>query len=102
MAVDKVERERLWAGRLAAAHAFKATGKSFYVCDVTVPRQRIPEMVVEARRIAAGLDLDVATVAHAGDGNIHPVILYLPDEAGACARARRRSRRRRRWSSAGR
>lgn len=75
-----VERERLWAGRLASAHAFKATGKAFYVCDVTVPRQRIPEMVVEARRIASDLDLDVATVAHAGDGNVHPVILYRPDE----------------------
>jgi glycolate oxidase len=80
VARDAVERERLWAGRLAAAHAFKATGKSFYVCDVTVPRQRIPEMVMAARRIAIDLDLDVATVAHAGDGNVHPVILYRPDE----------------------
>jgi glycolate oxidase len=80
LARDAGERERLWAGRLAAAHAFKATGKSFYVCDVSVPRQRIPEMVVEARRIAAGLDLDVATVAHAGDGNVHPVILYHQEE----------------------
>ena len=74
------ERERLWAGRLAAAHAYKASGKSFYVCDVAVPRQRIPEMVAEARRIAARLDLDLATVAHAGDGNVHPVILYHPAE----------------------
>jgi glycolate oxidase len=80
LARDAGERERLWAGRLAAAHAFKATGKSFYVCDVTVPRQRIPEMVVEARRIAEGLQLDVATVAHAGDGNVHPVILYHAEE----------------------
>jgi glycolate oxidase len=86
LATDAVQRERLWAGRLAAAHAFKATGKAFYVCDVTVPRQRIPEMVIEARRIAAELDLDVATVAHAGDGNVHPVILYTAQE-------RRRMRR---------
>jgi glycolate oxidase len=80
VARDPVERERLWAGRLAAAHAFKATGKAFYVCDVSVPRQRIPDMVIEARGIAADLDLDVATVAHAGDGNVHPVILYRPAE----------------------
>jgi glycolate oxidase len=81
VATDATDRARLWAGRLAAAHAFKATGKEFYVCDVTVPRQRIPEMVIAARRIAAGLDLDVATVAHAGDGNVHPVILYTPAES---------------------
>ena len=81
VATEPEERARLWGGRLAAVHAFKATGKSFYVCDVTVPRQRIPEMVARARDIASRLDLDVSTVAHLGDGNMHPVILYNPDEA---------------------
>jgi glycolate oxidase len=81
VATESSDRARLWAGRMAAAHAFKATGKDFYVCDVTVPRQRIPEMVLWARAIASRLDLDVSTVAHLGDGNIHPVILYHPEEA---------------------
>ena len=76
LARDPEERARMWAGRLSAFHAFKASGKEFYVCDVTVPRQRIPEMVLEARRIAVELGLDVSTVAHVGDGNMHPVILY--------------------------
>ena len=80
LARDQDERARMWAGRLSAFHAFKASGKAFYVCDVTVPRQRIPEMVMEARRIAVERDLDVSTVAHVGDGNMHPVILYEPSE----------------------
>jgi glycolate oxidase len=81
VATEADERARLWAGRVGAAHAFKATGKNFYVCDVSVPRQRIPEMVARARDIASRLDLDVATAAHLGDGNMHPVILYSPEEA---------------------
>src|SRR5258708_28373675 len=80
LARNPEERARMWAGRLSAFHAFKASGKAFYVCDVTVPRQRIPEMVMEARRIAVERDLDVSTVAHVGDGNMHPVILYEPSE----------------------
>lgn len=70
----------LWAGRLAAMHAFKATGMEVFVCDATVPRQRLPEMVERARQIAARLGLDIATVGHAGDGNLHPTILYAPEE----------------------
>ena len=79
-AADDDERAALWAGRLAAVHAYKATGKEVFVCDATVPRQRLPEMFERAREIAAGLGLDVATVGHAGDGNLHPTILYKPEE----------------------
>jgi glycolate oxidase len=61
-------------------HAYKATGKEDFVCDATVPRQRLPEMIERAREIAASLGLDVATVGHAGDGNLHPVILYKPEQ----------------------
>jgi glycolate oxidase len=79
-AASAEERTALWAGRLAAIHALKATGKEIFICDVTVPRQRLPEMVKRARQIAASLDLDVAIVGHAGDGNLHPTILYEPQE----------------------
>ena len=79
-ATDDAERAALWAGRVAAMHACKATGKEVFVCDATVPRQRLPEMIERARQIAASLGLDVATVGHAGDGNLHPVILYQPDQ----------------------
>lgn len=77
------ERRALWAGRLDAGHALRASGKAFYVCDVTVPRQRIPEVIARAREIAARRSLDCPILAHAGDGNVHPVILYTPDERAA-------------------
>ena len=77
------ERAALWSGRLAAAHAYRASGKQFYICDVTVPRERFPAMIARARAIAAERGLDLATVAHAGDGNVHPVILYRPEETAA-------------------
>jgi glycolate dehydrogenase FAD-linked subunit len=79
-AANDEERAALWAGRLAAIHAYKATRKEVFVCDATVPRQRLPEMFKRARQIAANLGLDVATVGHAGDGNLHPTILYEPEE----------------------
>jgi glycolate oxidase len=79
-AVGSEERAALWAGRLAAMHALKATGKEVFVCDATVPRQRLPEMVARGQQIAAARRLGVATVGHAGDGNLHPIILYDPDQ----------------------
>jgi glycolate oxidase len=79
-AVGEAERTALWAGRLAAGHAMKATGKLFYVCDATVPRQRMPEMIARGREIATRHGLHVITVSHAGDGNVHPVAFYDPDE----------------------
>lgn len=80
VAATPAERTALWAGRLAAAHAYRATGKRFFICDVSVPRQRFPAMISRARTIAANLGLDLATVAHAGDGNVHPVLLYGDEE----------------------
>ena len=77
---DEQQRAGLWAGRLAAAFALRATGKVFYVCDATVPRQRMPEMIVRSRHIAAGHGLEVFTAAHAGDGNLHPIVAYEPDQ----------------------
>ena len=79
-AVDEQERAALWAGRLAAGFALRATGKAFYICDSTVPRQRVPEMMARSRQIAASHGLDVPIVGHAGDGNLHPVVLYEPGQ----------------------
>ena len=79
-AVDEQERAALWAGRLAAGFALRATGKAFYICDSTVPRQRVPEMMARSRQIAASYGLDVPILGHAGDGNLHPVVLYEPGQ----------------------
>ena len=79
-AADEQQRAALWAGRLAAAFALRATGKAFYVCDSTVPRQRVPEMMARSRQIAASHGLDILNPGHAGDGNLHPTVLYEPDQ----------------------
>jgi glycolate oxidase len=79
-AVDEQERAALWAGRLAAGFALHATGMAFYICDSTVPRQRVPEMMARSRQIAASYGLDVPILGHAGDGNLHPVVLYEPGQ----------------------
>lgn len=70
------ERAALLAGRLGFAVAMTAGGKRNFVNDITVPRQRIPEIVARVSEIASRHALDVPIVAHAGDGNIHPVILF--------------------------
>jgi glycolate oxidase len=79
-AADEQERAALWAGRLAAGFAIRATGRAFYVCDATVPRQRVPEMMARSRQIAVSHGLDMLTAGHAGDGNLHPTVLYEPDQ----------------------
>ena len=80
IAAGEEERTALWAGRLAAGFALHETGKSFYICDSTVPRQQVPEMLRRSQQIAARHGLDVPVLGHAGDGNLHPVVLYGPDE----------------------
>jgi glycolate oxidase len=79
-ASDDEARTALWAGRIAAGHAMSATGKLFYVCDATVPRQRLPEMFARVAQTAEDRSLDLLIVGHAGDGNLHPVIFYEPVE----------------------
>ena len=77
------ERMSLWAGRLGIGLAMTAGGKRIVINDVTVPRQRIPELIVRVREIRARHRLDTLIGAHAGDGNVHPVILYEDHEREA-------------------
>jgi glycolate oxidase len=77
------ERAAIWVGRIGFAVATTAGGKRNFVHDVTVPRQRIPELVTQVRDIAARYHLDVPIVAHAGDGNVHPIIRYDDRERDA-------------------
>jgi glycolate oxidase len=79
-AADEQERAALWAGRLATGFAVRTVGKAFYICDSTVPRQWVPEMMARSGQIAASCGLDAMIVGHAGDGNLHPVLFYGPGE----------------------
>jgi glycolate oxidase len=87
--VSTSEEERLafWAGRKAAFPAVGRISPDYYCMDGTIPRRRLPEVL---RRMAALSDhygLKVANVFHAGDGNLHPLILYDANQPGELERA---------------
>ena len=81
------ERLAFWAGRKAAFPAVGRISPDYYCMDGTIPRRRLPEVL---RRMAALSDhygLKVANVFHAGDGNLHPLILYDANQPGELERA---------------
>lgn len=78
-AEDEKERDALWYGRLNAPNSVVQSGKGFFIGDVTVPRDRIPEMQqaiqATAERHSDGL-MFIAVCGHAGDGDLHPTTFY--------------------------
>ncbi len=75
-AKDEKERLGLWKARKSAYATLARVSKSFVLDDVTVPISRIPDLLVGIQAIAQRHGLVVATYGHAGDGNLHPQILY--------------------------
>ncbi len=75
-AKDAGERAELWAGRRGAFGAVARLRPSYLVCDGTVPRTRLPEALVAVKEVARKYDLSIGNVFHAGDGNLHPLILF--------------------------
>ncbi|MDQ6602549.1 MAG: FAD-binding protein [Chloroflexota bacterium] len=69
-------RAALWKPRIDGALALVASGRGFFICDTTVPRERIPEMQRAVVEIGQRSGLQTLTLGHAGDGNIHPIILF--------------------------
>ena len=82
VAEDEKDRAALWYGRLNAPNSVVQSGKGFFIGDVTVPRDRIPEMQEAIQATAArhsdGL-LFIAVCGHAGDGDLHPTTFYDKD-----------------------
>jgi len=72
------EADRLWLGRRAAYGALARVSAHVFVQDVTVPRPELADMMDEVLAIAKRYQLTVLTVAHAGDGNLHPTLAYNP------------------------
>lgn len=70
------DRERLWSGRKGAFGAMGRLAPSYYVQDGVVPRSKLPEVLRKIGEIAQEYDLRIANVFHAGDGNLHPLILF--------------------------
>lgn len=87
IATDDAQRQRLWLGR---KHALGAIGKltpAFYTNDGVVPRSRLTDILLAVGEISRSHKLSVANLAHAGDGNIHPNILFDPRSTGDKERA---------------
>jgi glycolate oxidase len=82
LAADKAERELLWAGRKGAIGALGRIKPNYYLHDGVVPRSRLPEVLHNVGEIAGHYRLPVANVFHAGDGNLHPNILFDLREEG--------------------
>lgn len=78
---DEEERARLWAGRKGAFGAFGRLAKGLYLQDTVVPRTKLTAVLRRIYSIAERHRLPVVNVFHAGDGNLHPVLLYDPDDA---------------------
>jgi glycolate oxidase len=85
-AADAAERELLWAGRKGAIGALGRIRPNYYLHDGVVPRTRLPEVLHRVSEIGREYDLPVANVFHAGDGNLHPNILFDLRDKGALER----------------
>ena len=79
-ASDAAERAALWRGRKSAFGAYGRTGRAFYVMDGTVPRSRLAEAIAGVYALARARGLTAGSLMHAGDGNLHPHILFDPDD----------------------
>jgi glycolate oxidase len=82
--VSNSESERLlfWAGRKAAFPAVGRISPDYYCMDGTIPRARLPLVLKRIRELSEHYGLRVANVFHAGDGNLHPLILYDANKPG--------------------
>lgn len=87
VASDEAERAKLWRGRKSAFGAYGRTGLPFYVLDAVVPRTRIAESLVRVYEMATERGLHAGSVSHAGDGNIHPHLMFDPAIPGQKERA---------------
>ncbi len=83
---DEAERQRFWRGRKAAFPAIGRLSPDYYCMDGTIPRARLAEVLVGIRALSDEYGLAVANVFHAGDGNLHPLILYDANQPGELER----------------
>jgi glycolate oxidase len=87
--ISNSEQERLlfWAGRKAAFPAVGRISPDYYCMDGTIPRAQLPLVLRRMKELSGKYELAVANVFHAGDGNLHPLILYDSNKPGELDRA---------------
>ena len=81
------ERNLFWAGRKAAFPAVGRISPDYMCMDGTIPRKKLPEVLIGIAKLSKKYDLRVANVFHAGDGNLHPLILFDANQEGQLERA---------------
>ena len=84
---DEDERLQFWAGRKAAFPAVGRISPDYYCMDGTIPRKQLPVVLKRMAELSKHYGLRVANVFHAGDGNLHPLILYDANQPGELASA---------------
>ena len=87
IAKDEAERQRLWAGRKNAFPAVGRLAPDYYCMDGTIPRRELPHVLKRIGELSETYGLRVANVFHAGDGNMHPLILFDANEPDQMERA---------------
>ncbi|MDP6323869.1 MAG: FAD-linked oxidase C-terminal domain-containing protein, partial [Acidimicrobiales bacterium] len=76
IAADKEERDRIWKGRKSAFGAIAKIKPDYYLHDTVIPRGRLAEVIEKVYEVAERHDLLVMNVFHAGDGNLHPLLVF--------------------------
>ncbi|MFT3758160.1 glycolate oxidase subunit GlcD [Thauera sp.] len=87
LARDEAERVRFWAGRKNAFPAVGRMSPDYYCMDGTIPRKHLPRVLRGTAELSERYGLRVANVFHAGDGNMHPLILFDANQPGELERA---------------
>lgn len=82
VAKDEAERELFWKGRKSAFAAMGRVSPDYYVQDGVIPRNKLAEVLKEIKRLSEQYGLTIANVFHAGDGNLHPLILFNSETEG--------------------
>ena len=86
VAADEDERERIWKGRKSAFGAIAVIKPDYYLNDTVIPRTKLAEVIERIYEIVEEQDLIVMNVFHAGDGNLHPLLVFDAREEGVMER----------------
>lgn len=87
LAIDEAEAQRFWSGRKGAFPAMGRISPDYYCMDGTIPRKEVGRVLTRISALSEKYGLRVANVFHAGDGNLHPLILYDANEPGELKKA---------------
>lgn len=79
---DEAERQKFWLGRMSAFPSVGRISPDYLTMDGTIPRHRLPDVLQRMNELSEHYGLRVANVFHAGDGNLHPLILYDSNKEG--------------------